>query len=358
MIIISILAILLGTVLIMMTIAAAVRMVVLPRSDNVWLTRWVFRAVNVVFQIATNKVNTYEERDRIMAYFAPVSLLSMPIVWLILVTIGYTGIFWGIGVRPVYDAFLLSGSSLLTLGFAPVDNLAEMLLAFSEATIGLILIALLIAYLPTMYSTFSRRETQVTLLEVRAGSPPSAITMLSRAARLGRLDQLGEVWSRWEVWFAEVDESHTSLAPLVFFRSPHPRHSWITAAGTVLDAAALTASVVDIPRDVRADLCIRAGYLALRHIADFFGTIEYDPDPAPDDPISIGKREFLEACEALAAQGVPLKKDLDQAWRDFAGWRVNYDTVLLRLAVLTMAPYAPWVSDRSPIRLAGQKRAD
>jgi hypothetical protein len=342
----------------MMTIAAAVRMVVLPRSDNVWLTRWVFRAVNVIFRIATNKVNTYEERDRIMAYFAPVSLLSMPIVWLILVTIGYTGIFWGIGVRPLYDAFLLSGSSLLTLGFAPVDNLAEMLLAFSEATIGLILIALLIAYLPTMYSTFSRRETQVTLLEIRAGSPPSAITMLGRATRLGRLDQLGEVWARWEVWFAEVDESHTSLAPLVFFRSPRPEHSWITAAGAVLDAAALTASAVDIPRDMRTDLCIRAGYLALRHIADYFSSIEYNPNPAPDDPISISKYEFIEACEALAAEGVPLKKDLDRAWRDFAGWRVNYDVVLLRLAALTMAPYAPWVSDRSPIRLAGQKRAD
>ncbi len=356
MIIINILTVSLGATLIMITIAAAVRMVVLPRSDNVWLTRWVFRAMNVIFQIPLRKANTYEERDRIMAHFAPAALLTMPIVWLIFVTIGYTAIFWGIGVRPVYDAFLLSGSSLLTLGFAPVDNLAETLLAFSEATIGLILIALLIAYLPTMYSTFSRRETLVTLLEIRAGSPHSAITMLSRAARLGRLDQLGEVWSRWEVWFAEVDESHTSLAPLVFFRSPQPQHSWITAAGTVLDAAALTVSAIDIPRDVKADLCIRAGYLALRHIADFFTNIEYDPDPAPDDPISISKREFIEACETLAGQGVPIKADLDQAWQDFAGWRVNYDTVLLRLAARTMAPYAPWVSDRSPIRLAGQKR--
>src|SRR5205085_8392901 len=124
----------------------------------------------------------------------------------------------------------------------------------SEATIGLILVALLIAYLPTMYAAFSRREAAVSMLEVRAGSPPSAVEMILRFHRLNRLVYFNTLWTSWEVWFVELEESHTSLAALAFFRSPHPDRSWITAAGTVLDAAALVISTVDIPPDPQANL--------------------------------------------------------------------------------------------------------
>jgi hypothetical protein len=132
---------------------------------------------------------------------------------------------------------------------------------------------------------------------------------------------------------------------LVFFRSPQPNHSWITAAGAVLDAAALTRSTLDIPHDIQADLCLRAGYLALRHIADFFN-VQYNPNPRADDPISITRAEFDTAYDQLLSQDLPVKYSRDQAWRNYAGWRVNYDQVLLALAELTMAPQAPWSSDR------------
>jgi hypothetical protein len=117
------------------------------------------------------------------------------------------------------------------------------------------------------------------------------------------------------------------------------------AAGAVLDAAAFHAAVLDVPPDPRADLCIRSGYLCLRHIADFFGIV-HDPDPAPDDPISVSRAEFADACAELNEVGAPLKADLDQAWLDWAGWRVNYDRVLIALAGLTMAPEARWSGDR------------
>ena len=120
----------------------------------------------------------------------------------------------------------------------------------------------------------------------------------------------------------------------------------MTASGAVLDAAALYSAVVDIPQDAQAALCLRAGYLALQSIADFF-QISYNPRPKfPDDGISITREEFEIACEQLASGGVPLKADLDQGWQDFAGWRVNYDQVLVNLARLTMAPPASWSSDR------------
>jgi hypothetical protein len=96
-----------------------------------------------------------------------------------------------------------------------------------------------------------------------------------------------------------------------------------------------------------ADLCIRAGYLALRHISDFFN-ISYNPDPHfPADSISISRLDYEAACNHLVASGVPLKPDRDATWQAFAGWRVNYDTVLLALARLTMAPESPWTGDRS-----------
>ncbi len=335
-----------GLAIVGSTLLSAVRTFVLPRSENVFLTRLVFQTIFQLFRFRLRWTSTYVQRDRIMAFFSPVSLLCLPVVWLTLITVGYTGMFWAAGVRPVYNAFLLSGSSLLTLGFAPVDNLFQMLLAFSGATLGLILVALLIAYLPTMFTAFTEREAFVSMLEVRAGAPPTAVEMIIRMHRIRGLQYLGEVWEEWENWFVNVEQTHTSLISLVFFRSPHVGQSWVVAAGTVLDAAALSESTLDRPKDPHAQLCIRAGYLALRSVVDFFH-LSHNPKPNPDDPISITRAEFDAVCAQLAEAGVSLKTDRDQAWRDFVGWRVNYDRVLLILAGLTMAPDAPWSGDRA-----------
>jgi hypothetical protein len=223
--------------------------------------------------------------------------------------------------------------------------------------LGLILVALLIAYLPAMYSAFTRRERQVNLLEVRAGTPPTALEMLQRYHRIHGLDQLAGMWRSWEVWFADVEESHTTLAALVFFRSPRPQLSWLTAGGAVLDTASLVLSAVEVPYEVSAALCIRAGFLALRRIATILGV----PNPAdphfPQDAISIGRAEFDDTLEQLKAAGLPLKPDREQAWQDFAGWRVNYDRCLTGLCNMVMAPYAPWSSDRFAVTRAGIARA-
>ena len=115
----------------------------------------------------------------------------------------------------------------------------------------------------------------------------------------------------------------------------------------MLDAAALRLAVLNIPFTPAPGLCIRSGFLALREIADFFG-FDHDPDPAPDDPISDRARGVHRDLRAARRGGLPVRPDRERAWRDFAGWRVNYDRVLLALAALVMAPYAPWSSDRSP----------
>jgi hypothetical protein len=338
-----------GMALVGWTLFSAIRTIVLPRSAPDQLTRFAFVGVRrVVLALPLRWARSYEQTDRALAFLSPIGLLALLFTWLAMVLAGYMAMFWAAGMPSWYVAFRDSGSSLLTLGFAPIEGVGLTLLGFSEAAIGLTMVALLIAYLPSIYAAFQRREAAVTLLEVRAGQPPSAVEMIARFHRIHGLDRLSEQWQTWEAWFADIEESHTSLAPLVFLRSPDPRKSWVTAAGAVLDAAALTRSVVDIPPNAQADLCIRAGYLALRRISDFF-SVSYHPAPRfPAQPISIRREEFDEACERLAASGVPLKPDREQAWQDFAGWRVNYDTVLLALASITTAPPAPWSSDRAP----------
>jgi hypothetical protein len=220
-------------------------------------------------------------------------------------------------------------------------------LAYAEALLGLLLVALVISYLPTMYGAFARREVVVNLLAVRAGTPPSSVELLLRAHRIGMNDTLLDLWLQWERWFAELEESHTSLAALVFFRSPHPQHSWITSGGCVLDAAALTQSCLDRPADPRPALCLRAGFLALRNIAAFFDVPQNLDPHYPADPISVTRAEFDGALQRLAQAGIALKSDREQMWTDFAGWRVNYDTALLALCKLTVAPTAPWSADRA-----------
>jgi hypothetical protein len=318
---------------------SAVRTFVVPRGDNDALTRVSFRAIRKVFDLVASPSRPYAFRDRVMAYYGPFALILLPGWWLILVALGFAAMFWGLGLAPG-EALAVSGSSLLTLGFArPAVPWGEPL-AFVEAAIGLALVALLISYLPTIYGAFSRRELLVSLLEVRADSPPSPIVMLTRIQRLSDLAALHGMWERWEQWFAELEETHSSLPVLVFYRSQQPNHSWVNAAGAMMDSAALVRSSVAIPMDAQADLMIRAGYLALRRIASFFGLPE-TTNPKPTDPTSVDRARFEAALDVLAESGVPVVADRDQAWRDFNGWRVNYDAALRRLERLTMAP-TPW----------------
>ncbi len=335
-----------GLVIVVMTIFSALSTFVLTRAARSQLNRVVFGLMRRIFEFILRFTNTYEQRDQIMAYYSPISLIMLVPVWYALIMLGYAAMYWSLDVGDWFADIRYSGSSLLTLGFATSENPFVTILSFSEALIGLILVALLMAYLPTMYAAFSRREQAVSMLEVRAGNPPSALEMLLRFNRIHGLDKLNEYWKTWEIWFADIEESHTTLPALVFFRSPRSDNSWITAAGAVLDAAAITVSAVDIPADVSALLSIRAGYLALRRIADYFDIPNPQNPNYPNDPISITREEFDELLSKLEAAGVPLKADREKAWLDFAGWRVNYDRVLLVLCKLVMAPQAPWSSDR------------
>jgi hypothetical protein len=337
-----------GLLTVILTLSSAVSTFVLPRAARSQLNRVVFGLLRRSIDFILHFAKTYSQRDAIMAYYAPIGVMLLMPTWYVLISLGYAAMYWSLGMGDVVSEIRLSGSALLTLGIQADHTFGIIFLEYTEALIGLILVALLIAYLPTMYAAFSRREQLVNMLEVRAGSPPSALEMLLRFHRNQGLEKLGAYWSIWEAWFADLEESHSTLPALVFFRSPRAENSWITAAGAVLDAAAITLSTIDIPYEVSAALSIRAGFLAFHRIADYFD-IPHPHDPHyPDVPICVDRTEYDDVVDKLVAAGIPIKADREQAWRDFAGWRVNYDRSLILLCALVMAPQAPWSGDRIP----------
>lgn len=263
--------------------------------------------------------------------------------------LGYTAIYWALGAISWARAITISRLSLLYLG-SNINGIAGgTAVGFSETVLSLLLAAILVSFLPAIYSAFSQREQVVTGLETLAGSPPTPYNMLKRYFLIKGMGHISDEWPAWQAWFELVEESHTALPPLVFYRSPQPNRSWVTAAGSILDTASLVVSTLDRPRDPRAELCIRAGYLCLQRVAAPLG-IPFRGDPRPTDPISISREEYDAVCDALEALGIALKPDRNQTWRDFAGWRVNYDAVLIGLAVLTVAPEGLWSSDRISYR--------
>ncbi len=347
-------AVLCGALLVFSTLSSAVRTVIVPRGEQSHLNRLIFGVTQIVFATIARRRAAWVDQDRMLARFAPAALMLLPVVWSTGVVAGFTGIYWGVNPSMGWrDALLFSGSSMTTLGFRSTSSTLAMLFAIAEAVIGLGIVALMISFLPTMYAAFSHRETAVYRMAIRTGGvgdSTSHAALFVRWWTVGAFDRFEELWDEWELWFVELEETHTTFPALNFFRSPEADRSWITAAGMALDIAALHMSVINTAREPNAALMLRTGYLSLRHVAKYFG-ITYDPDPAPDRPISITEDEFNAFYDEVAGAGVPVRQDRDLAWRDYAGWRVNYDEVLLALCALTIAPESPWSSDRVPYHL-------
>jgi len=206
-------------------------------------------------------------------------------------------------------------------------------------------VALQIAYLPTIYGAYNRRETLVTLLESRAGSPAWGPELLIRHQLIASVANLPSLFADWERWAADVAESHTSYPSLLNLRSPRPKNSWLVSLAAVMDAAAIYLAVDPEHAPIEARMCLRMGFTSLRDIAQVRG-ISFDPDPNPDDPIVLPQEEFLSACERLSGIGFPMSRPPEEAWDHFRGWRVNYESVTYALAWSLSAPPARWTGPR------------
>ena len=337
-------AVAVGVAVLLVDAFAVIRILIVPRPGTSATTvtmRWTRRA----FRRVARAARTYTEMDRILVVSEPVALIALLATWLTVAVAGFALVNWGIAGSTFRQAFTEAGSSVFTLGFVRGPGGTNEVVDFLAAGTGMVLVALQIAYLPTLYSAYNRRETMVTLLESRAGAPAWGPEILIRHHLVNLIGNLSALFSEWERWGADVAESHTSYPSLLYLRSPRPANSWVVSLVAVMDAAALSLAIDPDGAPIEARMCVRMGFTCLRDIAQTT-RIAFDPDPSPDDPIELPREEFDAAYDRLREIGYRITRSRDDAWAHFRGWRNNYERVAYDLAYALDAPPARWTGPR------------
>jgi hypothetical protein len=316
---------------------------VIPRG-RIGFIKVVDRLIDRVYTASGRLVRRWDRRDALLASQPVATLGLLLLIWLAGFLVGYGLLLWLPG-GSFPDALREAGSSLFTLGFALKDGTEPTAAEFLAAASGLIIVALQIAYLPTLYAAYNRRETVVTLLGPRAGSPAWGPELLARAQMVHGVDQLTVIYDDWERWSADVAESHSSYPSLLRFRSPEPHSSWVVSQLAVLDAAALHLAACPASAPFTARLCVQMGFTCLRKLTRTL-RIPVDEDPRPDGPVQLSWEEFLQGWERITSVGFPVERTAEEAWPHFRGWRINYEAAAYKLASGLDAVPARWSGPR------------
>jgi hypothetical protein len=339
-----------GLLVVLGTLMSVAGTLVVPRAVYSPATRLVEWILDIVFRILTKPVRSFERRDRILSWQAPMSLLVRLAAWLGMLIIGFALVLLPSLKGHLGQAFSEAGSSVFTLGYAVPSTGDSTTLEYLAAFTGLVVIGLQVGYLPTLYAAFNKRETEVTLLATRAGVPSWGPELLARTRwgiQDGNMTQVLEsTFFTWERWAAEVAESHTTYLVLARFRSPRPLSHWLTSLVAVMDAAALHLSLApSLEPKLAPRLALRMGFVALWQIARTMRQPGLE-EPGPDAPISLTYADFQQAVAMLRVVDYPIELSEEEAWPHFRGWRANYDATALLLAKQLDAPPALWTGTR------------
>ncbi len=340
----------LGLVIVLLAVTDVVFTMVLPRrpSGIERLSLLINRCARMAFVVLSRLAKTYEGKDAILAPTAPIALVAQLLVWAASLALGF-GLMLVPTTHSVGNGVLQALTALFTVGAVHVAGPANDGIDIAVGAIWVVIVALQIAYLPALYSAFNRREGLVSLLESRAGVPAWGPELLARHQLVGINDALPALYAAWEEWSADVAESHTTYPVLLLFRSPESWYSWLIGLLAVLDGAAMHLAVAPSTASSQARLCLRMGFTLLNRIAVTLGW-HPDPDPDPDGAIDLTFAEFNQAVDMLATVGFPMERSAEEAWPDFRGWRINYESVAYRLADRITAPPAPWSGPRRHLR--------
>ncbi|MFC3572025.1 hypothetical protein ACFOZ0_01710 [Streptomyces yaanensis] len=333
-----------GAVLLGAVLASILRTLVVPRglySGLVYRLWWTLRRV---LRLAAFR-GGYQAIDRAQTWLGSLILMGMLATWLGGAFVGYGLLLHALSSLSWGNSFREAGSSLFTLGFASGQRPRLSAVDFLAATTGPVVIALQIAYLPTLYAAYSRRELEVTLLQSRAGEPAWGPEILARQWLVDTETALPELYRAWERLAADIGESHSTYPVLTAFRSPGPYRNWLVGLLAVMDAAAMQLALAPRAAPPEARLVIRAGFTALRDIARS-QRFSVDTDPAPDSPIQLTFPEFDSAVAMVVAAGFPAQRTAREAWPHFHGWRVNYEAAAYELCRRSDAVPALWSGPR------------
>ena len=325
--------------------------IIVPRPTASWLIRSVDKATVAVYEMAVKHVHDFRTKDRVLATQAAVILILQLITWLAIFFLGFSLLLWPFIDGGITEALNTAGPALWFIGDSHVSGAWERAIQDCAGFAGLVTITLQIAYLPTLYAAFNRRETDIALLNARAGVPSWGPELLARThyalgSGSSTIDTLPDLYGQWERFAADITESHTTYLPLVRFRSPRPLSSWLTALLAVLDSAALIMSLSpSMAPEVPARLCLRSGFICMTEIARAMG-IKVPEEPDPDASISLRYEDFEDAVARMRKVDFPIERSTKEAWPEFVGWRVNYEQAAYALAYAIDAVPALWSGPR------------
>ncbi|MGC1268643.1 MAG: potassium channel family protein [Candidatus Acidiferrum sp.] len=345
-------AFLVGAAIFLIVLWDAFEAIILPRrvTRRFRFARLFYRTTWRVWKFAARLISSRKQREAFLGFYGPLSLLVLVAVWALGLVLGFALMQYGAGSalvtagneRSFLTDIYLSGTTFFTLGLGdvvPRSGLARGLVVI-ESGFGFGFLAAVIGYLPFIYGSFSKREVNISLLDSRAGTPPTAGELLRRHSYRSGQEALRELLKEWELWSAELMESHLSYPVLAFFRSQHDNQSWIASLTAILDTCALVMVGVEGACEKQAELTFAIARHAVVDLSQVFGTA---PVPLSQDRLS---PEALRHLRGILAQNGMKLRDGDEADRRLDELRRMYEPYIHSLALYLNQSLPPWIPQK------------
>ncbi len=336
-----------AVLVILIILVDAFETIILPRRVNrkVRLARFFYLATWTPWKLLARQMKNRKKRENFLSFYGPLSLLMLFATWSLGLIHSFAGLQWAIGshlktadgLEPdLFTVLYMSGTTFFTLGLGDVTPKTELsrFLTVMEAGVGFAMLAAVIGYLPTIYQAFSRREGVISMLDARAGSPPSAYELIRRHTEDGAIEALNQLFAEWERLAAEIMESHISYPVLCYFRSQHDNQSWIAALTAVLDSCALVMAGIEGIPDRQARLTFAMARHAMVDLAQIFGRA---PVPGACPRLSDADRQRLSSM--LIENGVRLSND----HKKLDDLRLSYEGYVVSLAAFLAMEVPLWI---------------
>jgi hypothetical protein len=338
-----------GIVLIFIILLDAFETVVLPRRIKrlLRLTTWFYKNTWGFWTRVGSRIKSSNRREGFLAYFGPLSLIVLLFFWAGGLIFGFACMQYGFGEHvslgsekiTFWKVVYMSGETFFTLGYGDItpNNYAARTLAVMEAGMGFAFLGVVVGYLPVIYNSFNTREIEISLLDARAGSPPSAAEFLGRLGCCPEQTVLDEIFRDWERWCADLLSSHISYPALVFFRSQHSNQSWLSALATMLDVTSLIITGVDGIHPEQAKLTFAMARHAVVDLAQVVNA-QY----SPHDASRLSTDDLTRLRAHLVEEGVNFYDKADAPER-IAELRVLYEPYLYALSRRLVMTLPPWI---------------
>lgn len=341
-----------GIVCIFVVLLDAFQTVILPRraAGRLRLTRLFYIVTWMPWRALAMSIHHPRKRETVLSFYGPLSLIFLLIVWACGMVFGFSLIYYSLG-SPFNDSsrqlsyfsdLYVSGTNFFTLGLGDVTPHGQIarVLSTLEAGTGFGFLAVVMGYFPVLYGAFSRREVSISLLDARAGSPPTAAELMRRHSFEGAEDELSTLLTEWERWSAELLESHISYTLLCYYRSQHTNQSWVGALTTMLDTSALLIAGVRGHEARQAQLTFAMARHALVDLAQVFSL-----PPAQTMPDRLSLERYDQLYSVLCQSGVSVCRD-GESYERLRSLRALYEGYATSLSEYLCMPLPPWISEQ------------